>query len=26
LMLAGVGNADLPNNQDYNLGGTLMEQ
>ena len=26
LMLVGVGNADLPNNQNYNLGGTLMEQ
>ena len=26
LMLEGVGNADLPNNQNYNLGGTLMEQ
>ena len=26
LMLEGVGNPDLPNNQNYNLGGTLMEQ
>jgi len=26
LMLTGVGNPDIPNHQDYNLGGTLMEQ
>ena len=26
LMLTGVGNDNLPNNQNYNLGGTLMEQ
>jgi hypothetical protein len=26
LMLTGVGNPELPNNQNYNLGGTLMEQ
>ncbi len=26
LMLTGVGNSDIPNHQDYNLGGTLMEQ
>ncbi|GJM30171.1 MAG: pyridine nucleotide-disulfide oxidoreductase [Cyclobacteriaceae bacterium] len=26
LMLTGVGNPDIPNKQDYNLGSTLMEQ
>jgi hypothetical protein len=26
LMLTGVGNPELPNHQDYNLGSTLMEQ
>ena len=25
LMLAGIGNPDLPNGQNYNLGGTLMK-